>query len=106
MLLYYAFTSLSTVGFGDFHPKNSYERVVCIIILGFGVATFAGFISTFMNIVLELSDAAIYDEYDSLERFMQTIKVFNNQNYLPDDLQKQIYSYFKFRWDHDSNFAI
>ena len=34
---YFMFTSLSTVGLGDFHPINSYERILGAIILLFGV---------------------------------------------------------------------
>ena len=35
-LTYFAFTTVSTVGLGDFHPKNSFERVVCSLIMLFG----------------------------------------------------------------------
>lgn len=38
---YFAFTSLSTVGFGDFNPKNNYERILCAFMLLFGVAVFS-----------------------------------------------------------------
>jgi len=38
--MYYAFTTMSTVGFGDFHPENDIERVLCLMILIFGNATF------------------------------------------------------------------
>ena len=39
--MYYSFTSLSTVGFGDFHPQDNSERIFCIFILLFGVAIFS-----------------------------------------------------------------
>lgn len=45
---YYAFTSLSTVGFGDFHPKANYERIFCSIILLFGVMIFSYCIGVFI----------------------------------------------------------
>jgi len=32
-MTYFAFTSLSTVGFGDYYPKNSFERIVCAFII-------------------------------------------------------------------------
>ena len=44
---YYAFTSLSTVGFGDFHPKNNIERIVCSMVLLFGVMIFSYIIGVF-----------------------------------------------------------
>ena len=39
--MYYSFTSLSTVGFGDFHPRSDFERLVCAAMLTFGVAIFS-----------------------------------------------------------------
>jgi len=39
--VYFAFTSLSTVGFGDFHPRSDVERLVGAAMLTFGVAIFS-----------------------------------------------------------------
>tara|TARA_B110000285_G_C15101202_1_gene605101 strand:+ start:1549 stop:1737 length:189 start_codon:yes stop_codon:yes gene_type:complete len=39
--LYFAFTSLSTVGFGDFYPINDHERLVGAFVLLGGVAAFS-----------------------------------------------------------------
>ena len=35
------FTSLSTVGFGDYHPRSDLERLLCSAILIFGVSIFS-----------------------------------------------------------------
>lgn len=40
---YFSFTSLSTVGFGDFHAINNVERLACAMMLIFGVAIFSYF---------------------------------------------------------------
>jgi len=40
IVTYYALTSLTTIGFGDYHPKSDYERVFIAILLLFGVAIF------------------------------------------------------------------
>jgi len=37
-LVYFTFTSLSTVGLGDFHPRSNVERMVGALVLLFGVA--------------------------------------------------------------------
>ena len=37
-LTYFAFTSLSTVGLGDLHPRSNSERLVGAFVLLFGVA--------------------------------------------------------------------
>jgi hypothetical protein len=51
IVVYYAFTSLSTVGFGDFYPKSDFERVLVAIILLFGVAIFSYIMGNFINIL-------------------------------------------------------
>ena len=50
-ILYFSFTSLSTVGFGDFHPTNDIERIICAFILLFGVAIFSIVMSNFVDIL-------------------------------------------------------
>ena len=37
-IIYFSFTSLSTVGLGDFYPIADEERILCSFILLFGVA--------------------------------------------------------------------
>jgi len=36
-LLYFALTTLSTVGLGDYHPKSDWERLFCSFIFLFGI---------------------------------------------------------------------
>lgn len=49
--MYYSFTSLSTVGFGDFHPINNFERMFCAMILLIGNAIFGYVLGMFREIV-------------------------------------------------------
>lgn len=51
ILTYFAFTSLSTVGFGDFHPRSDLERLVCAFILLFGVAIFSYIMGSFIEML-------------------------------------------------------
>lgn len=39
--MYFAFTSLSTIGFGDYYPVSDLERLVGSVVLLFGVAMFS-----------------------------------------------------------------
>lgn len=50
---YYMFTSLSTVGFGDLHPRGNFERLFCALILLFGVAIFSYIMGIFIDILSE-----------------------------------------------------
>lgn len=51
IVTYYMFTSMSTVGFGDYHPKSDFERVLCSVILVFGVAIFSMIMGNFIAII-------------------------------------------------------
>ena len=50
-ILYFSFTSLSTVGFGDYHPTNDIERLIGAFILLFGVAIFSIVMGNFTDIL-------------------------------------------------------
>jgi hypothetical protein len=40
-LVYFTFTTLSTVGFGDFNPKSNVERLIVAFGMLLGVAIFS-----------------------------------------------------------------
>lgn len=50
-IMYYTFTTLSTVGFGDMRPVSSIERLVCAFIMFFGVMIFSLVIGLFLQII-------------------------------------------------------
>ena len=54
VVMYFMFTTLSTVGFGDFNPKSELERLLMTFILIIGVACFAYIMSQLISIVLEV----------------------------------------------------
>ena len=67
---YYAFTSLSTVGFGDYYPVSDFERLVGAFILLFGVALFSIIMGSFTEILDEFQQFhADIDNGDQLVTF-------------------------------------
>ena len=51
VLLYFSFTSLSTVGLGDYVPKSNTERMVGAMTLLFGVMIFSLMMGNFIEIL-------------------------------------------------------
>lgn len=49
--MYFAFTTLSTVGFGDYYPKGDVERLVGGFVMLFGVAIFSYIMGKFIEIL-------------------------------------------------------
>ena len=52
IVVYFAFTTLSTVGFGDYHPKGEIERIITTFILLCGVACFSYIMGQFIEILM------------------------------------------------------
>lgn len=50
-VFYFMFTTLSTVGFGDFHPRADAERILVVFILLLGVAVFSYIMGNFVEII-------------------------------------------------------
>jgi hypothetical protein len=51
-VVYFAFTTLSTVGFGDYHPWSETERIITTFILLCGVACFSYIMGQFIEILM------------------------------------------------------
>jgi uncharacterized sodium:solute symporter family permease YidK len=77
-MTYFVFTSLSTVGFGDYYPKNSFERLVCTMIIFMGNMLFGLIISNFNEMMNEIK-TFMYENDDSekLIRFFNLLSKFN-----------------------------
>ena len=100
--LYYSFTTLSTIGFGDFHPKDDVERIFCAIIMVGGVMVFSYIMGNFVDMIknYEIMNSDI-DDGDNLSKFFGMMKRFNKGKDLNSELKKKIEDYFAFRWQND-----
>ena len=102
IVIYFAFTSLSTVGFGDYAPRGNIERLIGAFILLFGVAIFSYIMGNFISIIDEFKAFnEPLEEGDKLSKFFGTIQEFNGQKPLDLDLKKQIEEHFEYRWQQD-----
>ena len=82
-LIYYALTTLSTIGLGDYNPRSNMERIFIIFVLIFGVGSFSYIISNLIDIfdnIKALSKGI--EDGDNLRRFYGLIAQFNKGNYL------------------------
>ena len=87
-VMYFSFTSLSTVGFGDFYPVSNIERVSGAIILLFGVACFSYIMGELINAINE--HKAYYEEIDGIDttlaQFFGILRKFNHGDALESKL--------------------
>lgn len=76
---YYVFTTLTTVGFGDYYPVGNIERLFGVPMMFFGVMTFSYVMGVYGEILDKFkSIEKEFDEGDRLICFMDTMKHFND----------------------------
>lgn len=98
-MTYFAFTTLSSVGFGDFHPKNTPERLVMVIIFLFTLTVFSAILGSMQDLLAsQTSLDAEPGDPDMLELFFGVLEKFNNYLPLRSDFMEEIEDYFTFYW--------
>jgi len=104
--MYYALTTLSTVGYGDYHPFSIAEKIVGSIIQIFGVTFFSILMNGFIDVVLSIKGSNFSNNEDTLQRWFVLIKKIRNQPYgggtdIQSALKVQIEDHFRYFWDND-----
>ena len=98
-MIYFAFTSLTTVGFGDYYPRSSGERIVISIFIFFGVMVFSDNAGKFLNMLTDYNKLHVeYEDSDGLSKFIETLRRFNMEEPVSKDLKKDLWLYFNYRW--------
>ena len=109
ILQYFSFTSLSTVGFGDLTPRSDPERILCAIILLFGVAIFSYMMGIFIDILDEfksMNQSLAGDAGEQLTLFINLIQKMNNGKRMNEKFKNDIDEYFEYKWDMDRNMCV
>lgn len=102
--MYFSFTTLSTVGFGDLKPLNSAEYLVGSLIMFFGVALFSFITSKFLCIIEIFKEfGKDLGEEEKLDQFFNCMQYFNKDHKFDTGLRNQIEEFFKHRWKNDKN---
>ena len=91
--LYWAVTTMSTIGYGDISPQTDPERIVGILLMVTGCGFFAGLTGKITALLTGQSvpEARFTDTMDELEVFMQTRK-------LPEALCDKLRDFYKVQY--------
>ena len=77
-LVYFIFTTLSTVGFGDFSPKSNIERIVVAFGMLLGVAIFSLIMGEFIEMLESVKELqADHEDGEALAKFFGVLITFN-----------------------------
>lgn len=101
-MLYFAFTTLSSVGFGDIRPWSTAERYLMTILYLIILTAFSAILGYMQD--LFGSNEAIFGENGdpgSLERFFAVLVRYNNSMPLKTGVTRELEEYFKYYWAND-----
>ena len=103
---YFSFTTLSTVGLGDYYPVSDIERFVGSFVLLFGVAIFSymmGELLIMINQIKTLDHEIAQDDEADLENFFTLLRMFNDGNKINMKVQDKIRTFLEYKWINDKN---
>lgn len=87
--LYWAVTTLTTVGYGDVAPVDNIGRIYTMIVMILGAASYGIIIGNFSKIIM-LADKYKEEKKEKLNSLNQFMKYYN----IPKGLQKQTLSFY------------
>ena len=96
---YYSLTTLSTIGYGDFSPVSTTEKLIVAIILMFAVAIFSIIMGNFLEILMARNNLESSGNHKDLSKWIALLTKFNDQKPLSRELIVKIEDFFDFYWD-------
>lgn len=98
---YFAITTLSTIGFGDYHPISLLEKCVSLIILLFGVTMFSFILGQLLDIIMNINTYYMHGRHKDLTKWISLLSKYNNGNPLSKGLIKNIENFFDYYWENN-----
>lgn len=103
---YFALTTLSTIGFGDFSPRTTSERMIWSVVLLSGVTCLSIIINNLMDMVRGFQTVYREDSHKDLFKWITLLSRFNNGNPINKDLITEIEGFFDYYWNNDRMRAL
>lgn len=103
MLSYYALTTLSTIGYGDFLPQNIPEKLLMSVVLLMGVTIFSLIMNKLMDVLKDFKEMGFTEGSSprDLAKWIKLLAKINDGKPLQKDLVARIEDFFEFYWVND-----
>jgi hypothetical protein len=102
IMWYYSFTTLTTVGFGDFYPTTSAERLLLVFIFLVGTTIFSTLQINLQEAFLSYTTLTEpINDSERLNRFFSFFKKYNKNQPLSRSITREIEQYFEYYWENN-----
>lgn len=97
--VYWAFTTLTTVGYGDISAKTNPQMIYACLVQVIGVGVF-GYVLSNVASLLARNDAAREHHMNNLDR----VELYMNTHEIPGPLRSKIRSYYHYMWHNKKGY--
>ena len=99
--MYWAFSTLTTVGYGDISARTPYEQVYAMVMMLVGVSWYAYIVSSMSTIMasFDAQNTAVRDKMNCVNEFIRSAR-------LPKHLGKQVRDFFEFKLQRQRQFLV
>ena len=94
--IYFVFTTLTTVGYGDIYAYTTEERVFALLIMSFGVAFYSYTISNLSTIMASIDSRTL-----NMKARISALNEFSKATKLPEDLKQRIKSHILLNYEEN-----
>ena len=103
---YYAITTLSTIGFGDFFPRSVPEKIIISFVMMLGVSVFSYIMGNFIEILMGYRQLEQSGDHKELSKWIALLTKFNEASPLNKELITKIEDFFDFYWANNPLLAM
>lgn len=103
---YYALTTLSTIGYGDFSPQSVPERLIGSVVLMVGVGVNSFIMGQLIETLMSYKTLNETGAPKDLSKWIALLSRFNNGNPLNKQLITKIEDFFDYKWGNDRLGAV
>ena len=98
---YFGLTTLSTIGFGDYLPKSTYEKLIIAFVMLFGVVVFSYIMGNLIEIMLNINNIDLKPNHKELSKWIALLSKYNDGTKLSRSLISKIEDHFNFYWENN-----
>lgn len=100
-MMYFALTTLTTIGFGDYHPVSIKEKVMILPIMLLGVSVFTSIIGQLIDVIRYFIEITQKGNHKDLTKWVSLLARFNGGNPLGKELISSIENFFDYYWEYN-----
>ena len=99
--LYWTITTMTTTGYGDIHPENTFERIFAASLMVMGVILY-GYIGGGIASILSNMDSRRVHYKEKVD----AIQTYMNDHHLPADLRERVIAWYFYSWERSKGIDV